>query len=125
MNRIACAGAFAVTALIACSSLPRSDNGVVALEVRAPDTLALVNGASLTLHARALDINGDSVAADVRWRTPDTALVTLDSLLGVVTARSDTGTARVQASVGTLLSDVILIPLHPVPTMTGQARSRP
>ncbi len=111
-------------ALPACSSLPQEANGVVALDVTIPDTLALVIGDSLQLRAVARDINGDSVTADVvRWRTPDTALVTLDSLSGWVVAKSDSGSARVQASVGTLLSNVITIPLRP-DTATASLRAR-
>jgi len=101
-----------LAATTACGSLTDQGGGVVALEVTGVSTPTLAVGHSLTLHARALDIQGDSVAADLFWRTPDTALVTLDTVRGVVVARTNSGTARVQARVGTLLSNVISITLR-------------
>lgn len=101
-----------IAAAAACGSLPDQGGGVVALEVAGSPTATLIVGQSLTLHARALDIQGDSVAADVFWRTPDTALVSLDTAGGVVVARTNRGTARVQARVGTLLSNVVSITLR-------------
>lgn len=97
----------------ACSSLPATGDGIVALELRTPVPLALRRGDSLTLRARALNQHGDSVAADIRWQTPDTASLRVDSMRGVVTAKLGTGTARVQASVGTLRSSLISITLQP------------
>ncbi len=101
-----------LTAIAACGSLTEQAGGVVALEVTGISAPTLAVGHSLTLHARALDIQGDSVAADLFWRTPDTALVTLDTVGGVVVARTSSGIARVQARVGTLLSNVISITLR-------------
>lgn len=115
-----------VAAAAACSALPDAGNGVVQLQVFKPDSLFLYPGSSLTLRARALNLNGDSVAATVLWRTPDTALVTVDATSGLVTSRSDTGgTARVQASVGTLLSDIISIRLRRDTTTVAGLRGRP
>lgn len=102
-----------VAAVAACSSLPATGDGIVALQVITPTSLLLKRGDSLTLRARALDQHGDSVAADIRWRTPDTAAVTVDSVRGVITARVGAGTARIQASVGTLRSDLLTITLQP------------
>ena len=101
-----------LAATTACGSLTDQGGGVVALEVTGPTTLSLGVGQSLALHARALDIQGDSVAADLFWRTPDTALVTLDTVRGIVVARTNSGTARIQARVGTLVSNVISITLR-------------
>lgn len=95
----------------ACGSVPDLGGGIVALEVRTPDTLRLAVGATLTLHARALDLQGDSVAADIFWRTPDTALVTLDTVRGTIVARTNTGVARIQARVSSLVSNIIQITL--------------
>ena len=103
-----------IAAAAACGSLPDQGGGIVALEVLAPDSPSLIVGHSLTLHARALDLRGDSVAAEIYWRTPDTALVSLDSVRGVIIARSKVGTARIQARVGTLLSNIVLITLRDV-----------
>jgi len=99
--------ALAIVAIAACSSLPDAGNGIVALQIFPPDALVVVvDSAPVMLHARALDIHGDSVAAIVFWRTPDTAFVSLDSVTGVMVGDS-VGSARVQARVGTLLSDPI------------------
>jgi hypothetical protein len=102
--------------LAGCSSLPTTGNGIVALEVRTPSSLTLRLGDSVTLQARALNQGGDSVAADIRWFTVDTAAVTVDSIRGVVRARQSTGTARIQASFGTLHSDPLTLLLAPAPT---------
>jgi hypothetical protein len=96
-----------------CSKLPTSGDGIVALEIRSPTALTLKLGDSLTFSARALNQQGDSVAADILWQTPDTARITVDPVRGVVHARVGTGTGRVQASVGTLHSDLITITLQP------------
>lgn len=107
----------AVAVLMAgCSSLPTTGNGIVAIEVQTPTSLTLRLGDSVTLHARAFNQQGDSVAADIRWYTVDTAAVTVDSIRGVVTARQSTGTARVQASFGTLHSDPLTLLLAPALT---------
>ncbi len=111
-------GFAAAGVLAACSSLPTTGDGIVALEVQIPSSLTLHLGDSVTLHARALNQQGDSVAADViRWFTADTAAVTVDSIRGVVTARLATGSARIQAAVGSLRSNPITLLLAPAPTM--------
>ena len=118
-----------VAAVAACSSLSSEPGGVVALEVVIPDTTILSNGSALQLQARARDLQGNLVpGADIRWQTPDTLLIALDSLTGLVTAISDTGAARVQASVGTLRSDVLTITLRApagTDTSTTGRRARP
>lgn len=110
-----CVTAALVLFATGCSSLPADGDGVVALELRSPLALTLKQGESLTLHARALDRAGDSVDAPIRWRTADTT-ITLDSILGSVTARVGAGAGRVQAAVGTLRSDLITITLQPAAT---------
>lgn len=96
-----------------CSTLPATGDGIVALEVTTPTRLTLRNGDSLTMHARALNIDGDSVEATIIWQTPDTAAISVDSLRGVVVALKATGTGRVQARVGSLRSDLVPITLLP------------
>jgi hypothetical protein len=113
----------ALVAVLACSSLPDAGGGVVALQILPPDTLAVKVGHTDTLHARALDIHGDSIAAAIYWRTPDTAFVTLDSVRGVMAGKS-VGTARVQARVGTLVSDIITFAVQAADTTAGM-RQRP
>lgn len=117
-----------LAAVAACSSLPNAGNGVVQLKVFTPDSLFLYPDSSLALRAVAFDLNGDSVAAPIRWRTPDTVLVTVDSTGGVVTSRLDTlAQARVQASTGTLLSSIITIQLRRAlaDTTTAGLHARP
>ena len=48
--------------------------------------------------------NGDSVAADIRWVTPDTTLEIIDTALGLVAGRYPAVTGRVQAELGSLKS---------------------
>lgn len=107
----------AIVTLAACSSLPDAGGGIVALEIIPPDTLTVTIGRPLTLHARALDIHGDSVAAQIFWRTPDTTFVALDSVLGVLAGKS-VGSARVQARVGTLSSDILTFTVRADTTAT-------
>jgi len=109
-------GLAAAGLLAGCSSLPTTGDGIVAIEVTIPPSLTLSVGDSVALHARAFNQQGDSVAADIRWFTVDTAAVTVDSIRGVVTARLSTGSARIQASVGTLRSDPLTLLLAPAPT---------
>ena len=98
-----------------CSSLPSDGDGVVALELRSPLAITLRSGESLTLVARALDREGEVVAAPIRWRTADTTIA-VDSVTGTVTALQGSGSGRVQAAVGTLRSDLITFTLQPAPT---------
>ena len=102
-----------MASVAACSALPVTGDGIVALEIRTKPPVTIRLGASLTLRARALNLQGDSVSADIRWLTADTAAVALDSITGVVVARVASGTARVQAHVGTLRSDLLTIALLP------------
>ena len=88
-----------------CSNLETGPNGVAGLEVRVPRPPVVEVGQTIQLHARALDEQGDSVAAAVTWVTPDTT-VTLTSD-GKLTGRTGASQARVQARVGTLVSDLV------------------
>jgi hypothetical protein len=97
----------------ACSNLPVTGDGIVALEILTPTRLTLRIGDSLTMQGRALNKDGDSVAATIIWQTPDTAAIIVDSLSGVVVARLSSGTGRVQARVGSLRSDLVPITLLP------------
>lgn len=103
--------------IAACSNLPTTGDGVVAIEVLSKPPLSLTEGDSLLLQARALDQHGEVVAdAPIIWRVSDTTLVAIDSLRGMVTARSGTGSVQVQATTGTLRSDPLTISLRPAPT---------
>ena len=82
----------------ACSGLTNNSDGIERIEIIGPANFFLELGTPTQLKAVALDQTGDSIAADFRWRTPDTT-VTLDSLKGIITARLNAGTARVQVGV--------------------------
>lgn len=99
----------------ACSDLPVTGDGVVILEVTTPPSLTLLEGDSITLTARALDRQGEQVAVGVTWTTPDTTVSVSET--GVVTALAASGTGRVQASVGTLRSNILTFTLQPQPTV--------
>jgi hypothetical protein len=98
----------------ACSDLPVTGDGVVLLEVTNPPSLTLRQGETITLTARALDQEGEEVAVAVTWATPDTTITVSET--GVVTAVSASGTGRVQASVGSLRSNILTFALQPQPT---------
>lgn len=94
----------AVVLLAGCSDLTGS-KGVVALELRLPASPAVETDDTVTLHARALNIDGDSVDVPVYWRSPDSTLNIFDST-GRMTTSLSAGTGRVQAHVGSLYSDL-------------------
>jgi hypothetical protein len=95
--------------LLGCSDLSEGEDGVVALEVTAPAGGAVEVGDTVQYTARALNIQGEEVAAEIRWATPDTANVSVDSLSGLVAGKAGATVARVQASTGSLLSPLNLI----------------
>jgi hypothetical protein len=87
-----------------CSNINEVSGGVVALEVTVPSPATIEVNESLQLSARALNKDGDSVAADIVWSVGDTT-VNVDASTGVLTGVFP-GTGRVQASVGSLNSGV-------------------
>ncbi|MGH7534150.1 MAG: Ig-like domain-containing protein [Gemmatimonadales bacterium] len=93
--------------VLGCSSLEEGEAGIVALEVSFPAPAIVEVGETLQFSARPLDKNGDSVAAEVAWRTPD-ATITVDPVTGLVTGVSP-GTGRVQAVSGSLTSDFVTL----------------
>jgi hypothetical protein len=86
-------------ALAGCGSLSNNEDGISTLELIQPPNSFLELDQSVQLRAVGRNTDGDSVGITIRWRTPDTAAVTLDSLTGLVTARLASGTARFQAAV--------------------------
>lgn len=93
-----------------CSSL--GDAGApVAIEVFTPSPAFVEIGDTITLRARVLDQAGDSIAAPIRWRTPDTAFVAVDSLTGRLTGLK-VGLGRVQAVSGSLVGPVSSFNVH-------------
>ena len=98
------------TALLGCSNLSGTRGGVVALELRLQTPPVVEQFDTLVLVARALDADGNEVAADIVWSSPDVILI-VDST-GSVTTDSSSGTGRVQARTGSLLSDLTLLEIH-------------
>lgn len=87
--------------LVACSNAGELADGVISLEVRLPRPSTLDYGDTARFVVVPLNQDGDSVPADIRWRTPDDSVITIiDSLNGLVVGnRPDVG-GRVQASLG-------------------------
>ncbi len=88
-----------------CSNLNEVEGGVVALEVTLPSPPIIEVNESLQLSVRALNKDGDSVAAAIVWSAADPTL-TVDPATGVLTGVAP-GTGRVQASVGSLTSGLL------------------
>jgi hypothetical protein len=103
--RLALAAALGAAPLAACSDFADQGGGVIAVEVRAPQRTSIVVGDTVRLSARALDRNGDSVAAAIVWRSADSVLA-VDSASGLVVG-SFPGVGRVQAFLGTLASPLV------------------
>jgi hypothetical protein len=82
---------------------------VVAISVAVRDSVEELD--TLRPHAYALDGHGDSVAATILWATLDTALLTVvNDTTGVMVAKQPgAAPARIQARVGNLPSNPILI----------------
>lgn len=93
-----------LVASTACSGLQESEAGVVGIEVSVPGPDIVEVGETVQLSAKPLDKNGDSVGTPVTWLSAD-ASATIDPA-GMLTGVSP-GTARVQASVGSLGSELI------------------
>lgn len=93
----------------ACSDIASDGSGVVVLEVRPPVPLQVEVGDTILLSARALDRNGDSIAAEIRWRTPDPLNIFVDSVTGAVAGLTPGTIGRVQATEGSLASDFIML----------------
>jgi hypothetical protein len=103
----------AALALIAgCSNLSGPKGQPVSLELDIPVPAVVEQNDTLRLRARALDLNGDSVAATIVWRSADTTLIMVDST-GLVTTTLTSGTGRVQAVAGSLLSTLTQFTIRP------------
>ena len=96
---------------VGCSGLDEGEAGVVGIEVQVPGPDSLEVGESIQLSARPLDKNGDSVATPVTWVSVDPT-ASIDAATGVLTGLS-LGSARVQASVGSLGSALITFAIVP------------
>lgn len=106
------AGALLAGAAIAACSHLSSGTSAVAIQLVLQQPYELEVGDTVQLRAYALDEAGDSVAAPIIWRAPDTT-VTADSLTGRATAGYPNSTGRLQARTGTLVSDVVTFSTYP------------
>jgi len=103
----------AMLGVLACSDVTSTGNGVIAIQVIVPADAAVEPGDTLILVAQALDKNGDVVNEPVYWRSRDPNLLTMVDSIGLLTTDSLTGAGEVQAYVGSLLSPLIPITVHP------------
>jgi hypothetical protein len=90
-----------------CSGLTEGEAGVVGIEVGVPGPDTVEVGETIQLSARPLNKDGDSAAASVTWISTDLTSAVIDPAGGALTGVSR-GTTRVQATVGSLGSDLIL-----------------
>jgi hypothetical protein len=97
-------------AVAGCSGLQETEAGVVELDVSVPGPDSLEVGESIQLSAKPVNKDGDSVATAVTWLSAD-ATATIDPT-GLLTGVSP-GTARIQASVGSLSSELITFAVVP------------
>lgn len=104
----------AVAGLMACADMPSAGDGVVELRVERPASTNLVQGTSIQLHATAYGRDGLPADADIVWVTPDST-ITVEATTGLVTGVAASGNGRVQATVGSLRSEVITFILQPPP----------
>jgi hypothetical protein len=108
-------GLLLLGAAIGCSGLTESEGGIVGIEVRVPGPDSVEVGESIQLSARPLDKNGDSAAASVTWISADPT-ASIDASTGVLTGVAP-GSARIQASAGTLESELITFAVVPSPDL--------
>ena len=99
-------------ATTACSGLSGNPAEAVTLELRLPTSLQVERSDTIRLSARALNQDGDSVAATIRWRTPDTTIA-VDSASGRLAGLLQGATGRVQARSGSLISDILTFAVIP------------
>jgi hypothetical protein len=99
-----------VAAAAGCGAFGPPDlNRVIAIEIRAPDSLEELD--TLVPHARALDGHLDSVpGATFIWTTLDTAVLTvLDSTTGRTVVNHAGSTGRLLARTGSMFSNPVVI----------------
>lgn len=107
VRRTAVVSAWSAMSAVACSDITDDGSGVIALEVQQPLPAVVEVGDTIVLTARALDREGNPVDAVIEWRTPDPANVFVESTTGRIAGLVPGSTARVQATQGSLVSDLI------------------
>ena len=108
----------ALLALAACSDLSGDSDVPIALEIRVPAGVGGSNpvveiGDTFPLIARALNQDGDSIAAVLIWRTLDTALLFVDPTTGNISGKKVGTPARIQVASGNLTSDFVSFSVVP------------
>ena len=104
----------ALLALVAgCSDVASDGGAVVSLEVTPPLPPQVEVGDTIQLSARALDRNGEPVAATITWRTPDPANIFVEPATGRIAGLTAGTTGRVQALETTLVSDFMSVSVLP------------
>ena len=98
----------ALLVLAACSDLSSNDETAVALQVTAPPGAVVEVGDTVQYTAVALNRNGDVLPVPIRWATPDTAIIAVDSLTGLVLGKNP-GPGRVQATTEGLVSPLNIV----------------
>jgi hypothetical protein len=97
--------------IVGCSGLDEGAGGVVGIQVGVPGPDSLEVGEAIQLTAKPLDKNGDSAATPITWVSADPT-ASIDPATGVLTGVSP-GSARVQATAGSLGSGLITFAVVP------------
>ncbi len=108
-------GAALAVLSVSCGKLPTTSEGVAFLQVEQPATTSIDIGATLQLHATALDKQGNPLDVAISWRTPDST-ITVGASTGLVTGVKP-GPGRAQAVIGAdeLVSDFITLTVKAPP----------
>jgi hypothetical protein len=106
-----------LAAALGCSNLSGDSSTPVVIDVFAVAGSGISGqveiGDTATMTARALNLQGDSVAATFTWGTPDTGIIFLDPQTGQISGKVP-GTARVQARSGSLISEFVTLTVVPM-----------
>lgn len=127
-----------VLGLVSCSNAGELADGVIEIQVTAPQPPIIDFGDTTRYIAIPLNQAGDSVGAPVVWVTPDDSTIKIiDPATGLVTGAKPNGTGRLQAVLGTLTTgfftltirarpDTIIMPADSIQTVvTGDVSSLP
>lgn len=134
----AVARAALVLGLVSCSNAGELADGVIEIQVIAPQPPIIDFGDTVRYVAIPLNQDGDSVAAPVVWVTPDDSTINIiDPATGLVTGVKPNSVGRVQAVLGTLTTgfftlsilarpDTIILPADSIQSVaSGEPASLP
>lgn len=96
-----------------CANIADDGSGVIALEVQQPVPPVVEVGDTIALVARALDRDGNPMDVAIEWRTPDPANVFVETTTGRIAGLVPGTIGRVQATQGSLVSDLISLNVVP------------